>query len=347
MSEQRSSYALKEKRTLLDWPSDKNFTILSIDGGGIKGIFPAALLAHIETHLLQGNSAADYFDLITGTSTGGIIALGLANKLTANDMLTMYMERGKDIFPSTSDDWYGKMKGMGADLLSNFLYRYECAPLNALLSEAFGCRRMKECSNRVCIPSFEGKFSEVYIFKTPHHPDYHLDADEKLTAVARATSAAPTFFRPLETGQFTFVDGGVWANNPIMIGIVDVLACFDISPDRIRVLSIDCGESPYFVGDSNHISGGKWQWREVIFAAMHLQSQNALGQAGLLIGPENILRVSPPLQDEPIRLDDWQRACAELPTAAVLKYQEHAAHLRKIFFNTSVGSPIFYKYSWG
>ena len=311
MIARRSHYASKKQRQRQSWPSNKEFTILSIDGGGIKGIFPAALLSQVETQWLQGRSVADYFDLITGTSTGGIIALGLANKVTATKLLAMYMERGLDIFPSASDSWIGKAQEKGIDILNNVLYRYDHSPLNVLLSEVFECRLLYESQNRLCIPSFEGKYSEVYIFKTPHHPEYHLDAEEKLTTVARATSAAPTFFRPLETEQYTFVDGGVWANNPIMIGIVDVLACFDIPLERIRILSIGCGDSPYYVHESDHLSGGLWQWRKVILAAMHLQSQNALGQARLLIGPNNILRVSPLLQNEPIKLDDWQRASTE------------------------------------
>ena len=342
MNEHRSHYAAKKRRKRLDWPSNKNFNILSIDGGGIKGIFPAALLAQIETQLLQGISVAEYFDLITGASTGGIIALGLANKLKATNMLEIYMDRGEEIFPPNSNGLFGKMKAVGSEILNTFLYRYDHEPLNAILSEVFGERILRECHNRLCIPSFDGKYSEVYIFKTPHHPDYHLDANEKLTTVARATSAAPTFFHPLDTGQFTFVDGGVWANCPVMIGIVDALACFDVPPNRIRILSISCGDSPYFVNDEKQMRGGKWQWREVIFAAMHLQSQNAVGQAGLLIGPDKILRISPPTIEKPIKLDDWQRACAELPAAAELSFQEHATLLKDIFFRTKANPPIFY-----
>ncbi len=343
MTECRSHYVSKERRQRLDWPIDKDFTILSIDGGGIKGIFPAALLAQVEQQLLKGQSVAKYFDLITGTSTGGIIALGLANNLTSTDMLSMYMERGQEIFPAKSDSWLGWIKNKKASVFNNFLYRYNHEPLNTLLNEVLGYRILRDSHSRLCIPSFEGKFSEVYIFKTPHHPDYHLDAAEKLTTVARATSAAPTFFQPFKAGQFTFVDGGVWANNPVMLGIVDTLACFNVPPERIRVLSIGCGDSPYYVHDEKHMSGGKWQWREVIFAAMHLQSQNVLGQAELLIGPENLLRISPPLQDVPIKLDDWQRARIELPAVAEKQYQDRIEYLQQNIFKTQAERPIFYR----
>ena len=342
MTERRSHYATKVRRERLAWPAEKEFTILSIDGGGIKGIFPAALLSQVEQKLLNGQSVADYFDLITGTSTGGIIALGLANELTATEMLAMYIDRGQEIFPPAKDNWLGWLKKQKDSIYSQFLYRYNDESLSQLLNDVFGNRLLRESNNRLCIPSFEGKFSEVYIFKTPHHPDYQLDATEKLTTVARATSAAPTLFRSLDTGDYTFVDGGIWCNNPIMIGVVDAMTCYNVLPERIRILSIGCGDSPYYVHDKIHMAGGKWHWREVIFAAMHLQSQNALGQAGLLIEPENLLRVSPPTQDVPIKLDDWQRASTELPKAAEISYRQYCELLRENFFKFSKKNPIFY-----
>ncbi|MBW8034230.1 MAG: patatin-like phospholipase family protein, partial [Planctomycetes bacterium] len=271
-----------------------------------------------------------------------IIALGLANELTATEMLAMYIDRGQEIFPPAKDNWLGWLKKQKDSIYSQFLYRYNDESLSQLLNDVFGNRLLRESNNRLCIPSFEGKFSEVYIFKTPHHPDYQLDATEKLTTVARATSAAPTLFRSLDTGDYTFVDGGIWCNNPIMIGVVDAMTCYNVLPERIRILSIGCGDSPYYVHDKIHMAGGKWHWREVIFAAMHLQSQNALGQAGLLIEPENLLRVSPPTQDVPIKLDDWQRASTELPKAAEISYRQYCELLRENFFKFSKKNPIFY-----
>lgn len=84
--EPRSAGSRTTRRIPLDWGADRDFRILSIDGGGIRGIFPAAVLAGLEERYLGGRSVANYFDLITGTSTGGIIALGLAAGLTAADL---------------------------------------------------------------------------------------------------------------------------------------------------------------------------------------------------------------------------------------------------------------------
>lgn len=98
----RSSGTLQGLREQLPWPEGKPFRILSIDGGGIRGILPASILAKVETQYLGGKSAGDYFDLITGTSTGGIIALGLSIGKTAQSILNLYVNHGKEIFPPPS-----------------------------------------------------------------------------------------------------------------------------------------------------------------------------------------------------------------------------------------------------
>src|ERR1700691_3078120 len=95
----RSSGTHQGLREQLDWPENKPFRILSIDGGGIRGILPAAILAELEDRYLGGNSAGDYFDLITGTSTGGIIALGLSIGKTAKSILDLYVNHGEEVFP--------------------------------------------------------------------------------------------------------------------------------------------------------------------------------------------------------------------------------------------------------
>src|SRR4051812_1061816 len=99
MIERRSAGTLKTRRTRLPWPSGRPFRILSIDGGGIRGVLPASVLAEIESRLLNGASAGAYFDLICGTSTGGIIALGLATGISAARLAHLYREHGEAIFP--------------------------------------------------------------------------------------------------------------------------------------------------------------------------------------------------------------------------------------------------------
>ena len=322
----RSTGALNRRRVPQPWPAAQEFRILAIDGGGIKGIFPAAFLAGLEKRFLGGSSIARYFDLIAGTSTGGIIALGLGAGLTAAELRDLYINRGREIFPP--QDWLDRLLGK---VRQSVLYRYDSRSLVRILAETFGERKFSESMSRLCIPSFEGRHSEVYIFKTPHHPDYKQDGGERMAKVAEATSAAPTFFQPLEDGGYTFVDGGVWCNNPIMVGLIDALACFAVPRERIRILSLGCGDNPYTVGVIKKKLGGILAWKDIIFAAMRLQSHNARGQADLLIGADRILRVDAPERRKPIGLDDYVRASRELPPAASKALDEYGETAASLF----------------
>jgi uncharacterized protein len=237
----RSSGTLHGLREQLQWPEGRPFRILSIDGGGVRGILPAAILARLEERHLGGASAGDYFDLITGTSTGGIIALGLAIGKTAKSILDLYMMRGEEVFPSLTWDFM-KLRACWRFIRSFHHHSYNSDALRRYLHDFFGDITLGETRRRLCIPSFDG-FTEVYIFKTPHHPDYKLDWHEQALTVAMATAAAPTYLPVYrDRGRF-FADGGVWANDPIMIGLVDALSCNKLDRRQVHILSLGTGDS--------------------------------------------------------------------------------------------------------
>ena len=329
----RSVGALKERRVAMPWPASQQFRILSIDGGGIRGIFPAAFLAGFEELYLGGRTVADYFDLIAGTSTGGIIALGLASGLRASELRDIYLHRGQEVFPPVRKGILGALEQKVKGFCQFFRYRYDRRALLRVLEDTLGDRKLGEASSRLCIPSFDGKYGEVYIFKTPHHPDFRRDRWEKMTTVAAATGAAPTYFQPLQEGGYLFVDGGVWANNPVMIALVDALTCFSVPRTQIRILSLGCGDQPYLVDKSKVLNGGLLAWRDIIYAAMRLQSQNALGQAGLLVGADRVIRVDASPMKNPIELDDWLRASQELPEAANEALTKKGIEVATMFFS--------------
>lgn len=324
----RSDGTIQHRRQPLPWPKDRPFRILSVDGGGIRGILPASILAEFETRFLGGGSIAGHFDMIAGTSTGGIIALGLAHGLTARAVQTFYVERGPLIFPELSA--FGR-------LMRRFRryrrYIYDSDVLERELLRIFGDTPFGEARTRLCIPSFEGVHGEPWLFKTPHHPDYRRDRVERMVRVGLATSAAPTYFKAVPNNGYIMVDGGLWANNPIMNAVTDALTCFDIDRSQVRVLSLGCGETSFKV-DPARAGGGMFHWTGAISAAMRAQSLNALGQSYLLLGRENVVRLDAPETPAPIELDNHRRALAELPAMARALAEGSGHHVEAFFLDT-------------
>ena len=338
----RSDGTLYAQRQKLPWPKDEPFRILSIDGGGIRGILPAALLKEMETRYTAGVPAGKFFDMIAGTSTGGIIALGLGAGLSAQSIFEFYVEHGPTIFPRRRFTLqpFRKLQSWAWAARDTVRYRYDAKALAEALGSVFGDAVLGSAERRLVVPAFD-QATEVWLFKTPHHPDYKLDWKEPLTLVARATSAAPSYFRSMKDGKRRFLDGGVWANNPVMLALVDALACYDIDRRQIEILSLGCADNKYVI-TRRHDSGGLWRWKGIMSASSQLQSQNALGQAGLLIGRDQLLRVDAPAdKTEQIDLDDFESAFAVLPGMAISLLEQHRDGLQKFF---QVERPVFSAY---
>lgn len=329
--EARSAGSLRHRRVPQAWPKDRRFRILAIDGGGIRGVFPATLLAELERHHTGGRPVGEYFDLAAGTSTGGILALGLAAGLSAGELQDLYVRRGSEIFPPR----VGGLLGRLIEWLTWPWYlgsaRYSQKALREILGEKLGDRTIGDARLRLCIPCFDGCHSEVYVFKTPHHPDYRTDRFDPMIRAALATAAAPVYFRPLVEGGYTFVDGGVWANNPSMLAVIEALTAFDVDRARIDVLSLGCGDDAYRVNTWQRRFGGLFFWRTVIFAAMRLQSLAATNQARLLLGADQVIRIDAPTNETKIRIDDCRRAIGELVPAAKAAAAENGEEIARLF----------------
>ncbi|PEQ31354.1 hypothetical protein CN423_30940 [Bacillus cereus] len=267
---------------MIDWESVKNnkwiprkeneFKILAIDGGGMKGVFPAKYLSDIEEQV--GKPIHQYFDLIAGTSTGGIIALGLANDISAKDILELYLKRGKDIFgnrrtilPFSKDSHYGN------------------DGLIQVLQETFGDKLLKEVNTMVCIPSIEHQKASPKVYKTPHHPHFIKDGNIEIWKIALATSAAPTYLpAAVIDDNECKIDGGLWANNPVLVAIAEAVK-LGYSLEQIKVLSIGTGTSLYEVDNKKAIRGGFLSWRtNLVDFTMQAQSKGAFYTACYLIG---------------------------------------------------------------
>ena len=328
----RSDGILTIRRAPVRWENRLPFRILSLDGGGIRGIFPAAALAMMEEEHLQGKSIGQYFDLIAGTSTGGILALGMGAGMTAAEILQMYLEQGHLVFPSNERGVKGRIRRF-------FSAQYDRRALDQLLRQTFGEKTLRESERRLLIPSTEGRNGEVWVFKTPHHPDYRMDGDEFMSSVASATSAAPTYFTPFQRRGHTFLDGGIWANNPTMAAAVEALSCFTTQPEHIRILSVGCGQKQFRATQGQVKNSGMVHWKNIIDVAMHFQSVTAVNQAGLLIGRDRVTRLDRPDGSRPIDLDDWKAAKELLPGEAREVVRSNASHLVETFL-TEPASPF-------
>ena len=212
-----------------------------------------------------------------------------------------------------------------------FRARYDRRPLDTLLGERVGGKALRGSKYRLLVPATEGKNGEVWVYKTPHHPDYKLDGDAPMQAVAAATSAAPTYFAPFTRGGYTYLDGGIWANNPTLAALVEALSSFDVQPENVRILSIGCGGKSFEMSDRQSRSAGLLHWRRVFEVQMHLQSETAINQAGLLIGRNNITRIDLPQGREPIEMDDWEAARSLLPSEARQVVKENATRIVETF----------------
>jgi uncharacterized protein len=277
----------------MDATIPNRFQILSLDGGGIKGLFSAAVLARIEEDLSV--QVTDHFDLITGTSTGGIIALGLGLGMRPKEIVDFYVEHGPQIFRQTS-------------FWTSFCWllrrKYPQLPLRRAVQQCFEEKLLLDSTKRLIITSYSLDKDEVYLFKTPHHP--RLTRDWKVPAwkVALATSAAPTFFPPCEdVDHLRLIDGGVWANNPSLVGIVEAVSMLNVPLQSISLLSL--GTTNGLANKPTVLNrGGLWQWRTAgIDAALRGQSHGVQGQAVHLLSKDRAIRLDPAVPDGLFALD--------------------------------------------
>jgi hypothetical protein len=209
------------------------FTILSIDGGGIRGIIPAIILAEIERR--TGRRIAELFDLIAGTSTGGILALGLTvpqqpkgtgPRFSASQLVGFYEQDGKEIFHSFWRDVVS-LHGLVEQ-------RYPSEPFERVLQSYLGEQtRLSQALTEVLITSYEIETCRPFFFTRRKARERHGGRlDPRMWEVARATTAAPAYFAPFQIKRsrrspllpLTFIDAGVFVNNPTLCAYAEAVS---------------------------------------------------------------------------------------------------------------------------
>lgn len=251
------------------------FRILSLDGGGIKGAFTASVLATLEKQ--SGRRLIDHFDLIVGTSTGGIIAIGLALGIPAAEIRDFYRDHGPTIFPAT---------GTKGKFWQLFKPKYSHIPLRAALSAILGQRQFGEAQTRLAIPTYDANSGRIYVMKSAHHPRFVREIEALALEVAMATAAAPTYFEsapfPDHPGS-SYVDGGVWANCPALVGVTEALAFLGQTVASIDVLSIGTTSTPFSVATKGRAGVAQWNVG-ILNLVMEAQAEAARAHAGLMAG---------------------------------------------------------------
>ena len=236
------------------------YRILSLDGGGLRGLITARLLARLNAHP-QIAGWLDTVDLFAGTSTGGILALGLASGKTPEEICDVYKQRGGVIFDdSIWDNLRDLGKTIGADNSSK--------GLKAELKTVFGDLKLRDITRKVAIPTFDLDNEEVAAKRTWKPKIFHnfkgadSDGEQLVAHIAQYTSSAPTYF-PSADG---YIDGGVYANNPSIVALAQAISRRNqpaerAALDEVVMLSLGTGVSLTYIKGQT-LDWGYAQWAQ-------------------------------------------------------------------------------------
>lgn len=276
--------------------SQKMFKVLSLDGGGIRGIFSAVILSEIERELkYRGKKEWQIYqniDLIFGTSTGGILALALSLGIPAEEVKKLYFENASAIFGNKK--WFPRWLWHSS---------HNRTSLSNLLSEIYKkyhhdeMPKLKDCKVPVAVSIYDLCTGRPSVLKSNYHSRFTRDPNLPLLQAALSTSSAPTYFDPYSADtykdsdgidiEFKYkVDGGVWANNPSLIALVEAQKAFQKELKEINLISIGTGER-IFIENKRKKKFGLWYWlnnkrKRIIELFMQGQSQQAENLISLL-----------------------------------------------------------------
>ncbi len=250
--------------------------ILSVDGGGIRGIIPAIVLAEIEYRTKKPIS--QMFDLMVGTSTGGIIVAGLCNKqYSALDLVDLYQKDGPHIFKSS---FFRRSIFSWLNCA-----QYSCKNIECVLNRYFGDSTLADATNNLMLTSYDIKNNYPFFFKSWREDRNFI----KLKDALRSTTAAPTYFVPkylkINHKEMVLVDGGVFANNPAACAYASGKKLFP--NDDIVLLSIGTGRTDRSIANSRRF--GKIGWIKPLLHVMFASSLDAVNyQLDQVIGDKYI-----------------------------------------------------------
>ena len=274
--------------------------VLSIDGGGIRGIIPALVIAHLERKAKK--PASEIFDLMVGTSTGGMLALGLSLEgdggkplFNARKMVKLYETHGPDIFEQSL---WRKLRTVGGI----FEEAYSHEALEAVLEQYFAARTMANCGVPTMVTSYDIQNRRTVFLKSWHEEHAALLCSQ----AARATSAAPTYFEPAmldwAEDSGTLIDGGVFMNSPSVSAYAEARKLFPGEP--IALLSLGTGELTRPIPYEEARTWGSALWVMSLLDCMFDGASKAADYQMRLFLGEHYLRLQTPLHYASDDMDD-------------------------------------------
>jgi patatin-like phospholipase/acyl hydrolase len=292
------------------------FYVLAIDGGGIRGIYAAHILRRLkDEYAIQ---FPQRFDLIAGTSTGSIIASALATETSIDEVVHLYEREGRRVFSR-------RLSGSG------FLRSmYSKANLAAVLRNVFGTKTLSAARTRLVIPATDISNGCVHVFKSPYDPSFVRDRDVPLVSAILASCSAPIYFDPEVVDEYLTADGGLWANNPVLVAIVEATGKLGVPRDRVRVLSIGTGggHQRYSPAAAGLTGWGMVRWgpRRLVDLILALQSAAADNMTQVLVPSANRMRLDFQL-DGDLRLDNV-KSIMDLKARADRDFTHRSSKLR-------------------
>lgn len=278
-------------------------SILSIDGGGVRGIIPAAFLVEFEQR--TGKHICELFDLIAGTSTGGILAAALTlpsscgePEYSAQEVRSAYLERSGPIFHRSALRAVRTLGGLAGPT-------YSPHALETMLAQFLGGKRLHSTLTELLIPAYDMASSTPWFFKTSFAKYHRGPADDPLLAqVVRATTAAPTYFPPLTLEDHCLIDGGVFASNPALCAYAQARNLYPVETDFLMV-SLGTGLQVHNRPCLKIDDWGIVNWAAPISSVMlNASSASVNYQMRALIGDEGYVRFQVQLDDSIGGMDD-------------------------------------------
>jgi hypothetical protein len=303
------------------------FHVLALSGGGYRSLYTATVLLELESAL--GHPIAEHFDLICGTSAGGLLALalGLAQEVPAKELQALFLDKGKKIF----DDRTLMRRLFGFWVAA----KHSNAGLREVLEEQFKAATIGDLKHRVLVPTVNYSTGLGQFFKTPHHEKFEIDHRMSLVDVAMATSAAPVYFPLVRNSRGVYADGGLVGNAPGFFGLHEVNTF--LAPGgkaKVRVLSIGTMTIGATIRGGANLDRGALNWGgslfDLVISAQASSSNYMLRQS---------------LQDDYFQIDDAAtpdqskdvKALDRVTPASTNTLRDRATHAAQ----KALGEPLF------